>query len=372
MSARRRDNRNPPLSPIRRNDNDELRQVLAHLDTEDPEDIPIILGFNPSLFTLRNSENQNLPLHDLFDKYFTITNEMKQNPLKLIILVQKISFIGTFFINFPDIAEIPLEAGGLFELNREKIDFVNYRSRTPMDLLLIKFEEILELCHSDYDGTNSAITMDIDTAMDAGEFEGAKITISEEFEGAKITILDTMKQLLQRCIIVSKEAWKEKGRDNIYTIMNTAVGVFPLLKVQTLQYLIENFEMNNNSSEPCRDLLGRSLFSNMICEATKRTQWGDWKERFRMILEMEFGKQYCWVHDSNGQLPIHIALEKGLKWNNGLEELISADALTLSEPHPVNGLYPFEIAATSCTSDDLDLIFNLLTMNPLAVLRRRR
>lgn len=358
MSARRRDNRNPPLSPIRRNDNDELRQALSQLDTED---IPIILGLDPSLFTLRNSENQNLPIHDLFDQYFTITNEMKQNPLELIILVQKISFIGTFFINFPDIADIQLEAGGLLELNKEKIDFVNYRSRTPMDLLVLKFEEILELCNSDYDGTNSTITMDIDTDMDPGEIEGAKITI-----------LDTMKEFLQRCIEACKAAWEEKGHDNVYTIMNTAVGVFPLLKVQTLQYLITNFEMNNNSSEPCRDLLGRSLLSRMICEATKRTQWGDWKERFRMILEMELGKQYCWVRDSNGQLPIHVALEKGLKWNNGLEELISADALTLSEPHPVNGLYPFEIAATSCTSEDLDLIFNLLTMNPLAVLRRRR
>jgi hypothetical protein len=359
MSARRRDNSNLPLSPIRRNDNDELRQALCQLDTEE---IPVILGLNPSLFTLRNSDNQNLPLHDLFDQYFTITNEIKQNPLELIILVQKISYIGTFFINFPDIAEIQLEAGGLLELNREKIDFVNYRSRTPMDLLLIKFEEILELCNSDYyDGNNSAITMDIDVDMDPGEIEGAKVSI-----------LDTMKEILRRCIEVCKEAWKAKGRDNVYTIMNTAVGVFPLLKVQTLQYLIANFEINNNLSEPCRDLLGRSLLSNMICEATKRTQWGDWKERFRMILEMEFGKQYCWARDGNGQLPIHVALEKGLKWNNGMEELISADALTLSEPHPVNGLYPFEIAATCFTSENLDLIFNLLTMNPLAVIRRRR
>jgi hypothetical protein len=64
----------------------------------------------------------------------------------------------------------------------------------------------------------------------------------------------------------------------------------------------------------------------------------------------------------NGQLPLVVALEKKLSWNNGLNELVSAYPDALTHLDPSSRLYPPLLAAS--LDADLDTIYILARMCP--------
>ena len=72
------------------------------------------------------------------------------------------------------------------------------------------------------------------------------------------------------------------------------------------------------------------------------------------------------VQDSRknvNRLPIHVALEKGMKWSIELEYLIATSQEYLKDVDPVTKFPPFALAAMG-TSCDLRVIYDLLHMHP--------
>jgi len=68
------------------------------------------------------------------------------------------------------------------------------------------------------------------------------------------------------------------------------------------------------------------------------------------------------VRDERNRLPIHLALEKGLKWSTELVAIMNANMLHLNEKDPATGYYPFALAAEG--RSDLRTINHLLRMHP--------
>lgn len=69
------------------------------------------------------------------------------------------------------------------------------------------------------------------------------------------------------------------------------------------------------------------------------------------------------IRDGAGRLPIHIATEMGLRWNEGVGLIVFAHDKGLEEKHCVTGLYPFMMAAAG-RSNDLNTIFMILRARP--------
>ena len=72
---------------------------------------------------------------------------------------------------------------------------------------------------------------------------------------------------------------------------------------------------------------------------------------------------HYFVRDKDGRLPIHIALETGMKHFIGLDTLINTDHAHLGDLDTVTTFCPSELTAVEPTSD-LDIIYHLLPMHP--------
>lgn len=70
--------------------------------------------------------------------------------------------------------------------------------------------------------------------------------------------------------------------------------------------------------------------------------------------------------DENNRLPIHVALDHGLKWSAELVAIMNASILFLNDKDPVTGFYPFMLAAKQPTND-LRTINYLLRTHPSKV-----
>lgn len=411
----------PANHNIKNRSRDLLKKAMSKYQIND---IQKMLQKHQSLIGKRDSQNGNLLLHDIVDDtLFNLKDEIRKinenrnqndkNDEELALLVKNVATIMRILVENGVRWKVGGDncAGGLFELNREKIDFVAYKHQTPFDMLLTKFEMILEYCMStdnnvdldleeeaqdDSGSSESSIEIDENSNKDENIGEEVQdVDTADENEtvtplSTKQIILKNITDCIQYCIDVSKQAWDAKGCDDGYTIMNTAIGVFPLLKIETLKHLYDKFhrrhhqcpssikpKLNSNNVDlqycpyafQSKDLFGRTVLIKAIHEATKRTQWGDWEERFQMLLGREYGGlKQCWIRDENGRLPIHVAIERGLKWENGLKELAKIDSTALLESDPLTGLFPHAIMAVG-KSADLNLAFNLLMMNPFVLKR---
>lgn len=71
----------------------------------------------------------------------------------------------------------------------------------------------------------------------------------------------------------------------------------------------------------------------------------------------------CYLRDRNGRLPVHVALETGMKWSVSLISIMHANLSHLSDIDPVTGFYPFVLAACE-PSSDLRTINHLLHLHP--------
>lgn len=69
------------------------------------------------------------------------------------------------------------------------------------------------------------------------------------------------------------------------------------------------------------------------------------------------------VPDPLGRLPLHIALETGKKWNEGVRDLIEVYPDSLTTPDPTNTLWPALVAAEG-DRVDLGTVFEVLRADP--------
>ena len=64
-----------------------------------------------------------------------------------------------------------------------------------------------------------------------------------------------------------------------------------------------------------------------------------------------------------GRLPLHLAIDSGRKWENGVEDIVYAGPNNLDCVDPHSGLVPF-LQAASLPSTDLSSVFSILRENP--------
>lgn len=69
---------------------------------------------------------------------------------------------------------------------------------------------------------------------------------------------------------------------------------------------------------------------------------------------------------NNGQLPIHLAISPGRKWDDGIQDIVYAGPNNLDCPDPQTGLIPF-LQAASLECCDLSSVYHLLRENPAVI-----
>lgn len=87
------------------------------------------------------------------------------------------------------------------------------------------------------------------------------------------------------------------------------------------------------------------------------------QEILQALLELE--PQAVSIRDGNGQLPLHLAIQAHLPWEGALELLVATWPHSLTTVDPTTGLLP-AMSASDCSAD---VIFNLLSANPVEVCR---
>ena len=65
----------------------------------------------------------------------------------------------------------------------------------------------------------------------------------------------------------------------------------------------------------------------------------------------------------HGRVPLHVAISKGITWNNGIHDLVYTGPENLDRPEPSTGMVPFAQAAAS-EWPELSTVYNLLRENP--------
>lgn len=85
--------------------------------------------------------------------------------------------------------------------------------------------------------------------------------------------------------------------------------------------------------------------------------------QFQILQILYLFKDAAKVRNHNNRLPIHIAAERGIKWNFGLREIFYSNPSALSIQDDVTGLFPMMLAACE-SQNDLNSIFELMKNHP--------
>lgn len=72
------------------------------------------------------------------------------------------------------------------------------------------------------------------------------------------------------------------------------------------------------------------------------------------------------IADNDGRYPLIHAIENGIDWHEGLQDILNAYPQCLDEKEPVSNLYPFMLAGAS-KGASITTIFSLLRANPVTV-----
>jgi hypothetical protein len=59
-------------------------------------------------------------------------------------------------------------------------------------------------------------------------------------------------------------------------------------------------------------------------------------------------------HEYRQRLPIHLAAERGIKWSEGMEDIVEVDKAAVRDIDKVTGLFPFALAAASTAITSID------------------
>ena len=88
---------------------------------------------------------------------------------------------------------------------------------------------------------------------------------------------------------------------------------------------------------------------------------------FRKYFLERYGKHAA-HHDDNGRLCLHLAIENGYVWNNGLKEIYETAREAMETRDLVTHLYPFMTAAVVEENPDVGTVFELLRADPSSLM----
>ena len=153
-----------------------------------------------------------------------------------------------------------------------------------------------------------------------------------------------------------------------FPILHEAMGISSPDAFYRIIEIVKEFDEELSG----KDRRGRTALMKAIYlddeEGQRRTQYKR-KTSTKELISMIIGavtSDCAKVRDGAGRLPLHIATEMGLKWDEGVRDLVFAYSKALEERHCVTGHYPFMTAAAGPDSE-LDTIFELMRAKPTSV-----
>jgi len=170
---------------------------------------------------------------------------------------------------------------------------------------------------------------------------------------------------LEICI---RAAWNARGPNNHFPILHEAMNISSPDAFYRILEIVKYYDNDlSGLDRRGRTALVKAIYMDKIIQRRTST-----KDIIKMILGGVSSK-CATLTDGAGRLPLHIAAEMGLLWNEGLGDIVYAHYRALEEPHSVSGFYPFILAAQAGTgSKDLDTIYRLVRERPKLIIRAKR
>ena len=174
---------------------------------------------------------------------------------------------------------------------------------------------------------------------------------------------DVARVVLQQCCeVVDIELYGRVGADcSSYScpgFLHSSIGLVPPF---FFRRLVQDRRFRNDLAK--RDSFGNTPIIKAISIATRPNYYKEWNEMFYILLDPKYGgDRIARILSVNGLLPLHVAAERGLKWDQGMSQIFRASRKLLGRKK--SGLYPFMLAATGKDSD-LTSIYQLLLGNPM-------
>ena len=180
----------------------------------------------------------------------------------------------------------------------------------------------------------------------------------------------TRKRPLANLEICIKAAWNSRGPNNQFPILHEAMNISSPDAFYRIIDIVKYYDNDlSGTDQRGRTALVKAISMDNILQ--RRTSKRD---VIQMILS-SVSSQCATIQDGAGRLPLHIAVEMGLKWNDGLRDIIHAYSDALEEPHSVSGFYPFMLYAQAGPgNNDLNTLYNLIRKRPklIAKVRKKR
>ena len=170
---------------------------------------------------------------------------------------------------------------------------------------------------------------------------------------------------LEICI---KAAWNSRGPNNQFPILHEAMNISSPDAFYRIIDIVKYYDNNlSGTDQRGRTALVKAIYIDQIIQ--RRTSKRD-------IIRMILGgvtSECATLRDGAGRLPLHIAVEMGLRWNDGLRDIINAFDGALEEPHSVMGFYPFILYAQAGPGNkDLDTLYNLVREQPKLITKAKK
>ena len=221
-------------------------------------------------------------------------------------------------------------------------------NRTPLHILLEKFGKKEE---------RSSELFLTDTTV---ENEDETDKIWECIEACLETTLSNGQTLdLDSSKLYSKKDTPRNTHINAMLLQHEAIRILPL---HILELAIKRFGSTYHLLSSS-DLIGET--SLHVVADVQQYKYGNWEKVIQCLLDLDgkCGRSSAQIFDKKGQLPLHMAIKNGLKFTNGLSDIVGAYPISLDVTDELTGLYPFMLAAV-CKNSDLETSFELLRENP--------
>ena len=176
------------------------------------------------------------------------------------------------------------------------------------------------------------------------------------------------KRPLANMEICVKAAWKARGPNNHFPILHEAMNISSPDAFHRILEIVKFYDTDlSGTDKRGRTALVKAIYIDKIIQRRTST-----RDVIKMILG-GISSECATIRDGAGRLPLHIAAELGLRWDDGLCDIINAHYRGLEEPHSVSGLYPFVLAAQAGPGDkDLTTLYRLIRERPRLLIKAKR
>jgi len=194
--------------------------------------------------------------------------------------------------------------------------------------------------------------------------EFTKIKSIDELTGFPKTLFSLINMVLYS---VAYNTFLPYTRKRFHFLLHSTLQLFTNYEIQNIPISMVGhvLELVDHETFTERDHKGNTpllLLITVFKETANRAYSMDIPEAIRFIMQASEGSAS--MADMNGRLPLHLALENGMDWEAGVEDIMYDAPKAISTRDVKTRLYPFMTAAVDDVYD-LNTVFQLLQQSPL-------